>query len=273
MVQKKSLVAAVLSALMLLSGKGSMAQQLEVPSIADPKASPIDPASLQDAPAFGDSGPVQIEPKSRLEEAPPAAATSPAAEKADWKPKSRLEEAPPAAATSPAAENADWKPKFYVELTTLVDVMVTERAAADYGFPQLPEAAEKRTIQKIVREVKSFNTFLQCDDINVEANADESGKLTYSFACKGKAILKIDGSTITGSSISSSNGVLTISNGVIELGGQSIVTAEKLQLTLPVYGVKVATAGQQPVPGRAGEEFLQPVPDPEENGPLFPNGT
>ncbi len=214
----------------VLAFHGVMAPAQESPSlpIPSPAINPIDPAALIAAPAFGDSGPVSkpAEPVVILD--------------------------------SPAAEGTTWIPKLRVVLVTSVS---NQTEVTGYTIPfndpfapapdKTPPAVRK--ITHMIDKPSQKSVILTCDDVNVEAVSSEDGILTYSIACKGKAVLTIDSFTVTGDTISASEGKLTITNAVIK-SDQATMTSEKMVLQLPILGVQVGA--------QDASDFLKPTPDP-----------
>ena len=214
----------------VLAWHGLTASAQESPSLPTlpPAINPVDPAALDDPPAFGDSGPVK-------------------------KPKG-----PVAAQEPPAAEGTTWIPKLRVVLVTSVS---NQTEVTGYTIPsnnpfesvsdETPPVV--RTTTHLIDRPSQKSVILTCDDVKVEALSAGSGTLTYSFSCKGKAVLTIDGYTVTGDSISASDGKLTITNAVIK-SDQATITSEKMDLQLPILGVHVGAANSS--------DFLKPTPDP-----------
>ena len=210
------------AAIILLNARAATAQQPKPLPVSPVIANPIDPASLNAPPAFGDSAPVEKKPVER-----PTL-------------KSETFESSEVAVTV-------WKPKLRVVLVTksgTLDKPLPYHRSLD-DFPTfftpdevvpLPNTA-KRTAQKMTAPGQPFAT-LMCDEVTVEAKASETGELAYSISCKGKAILKIDDYTVTGDSISSDEGKLTITNAVVK-SEKAILTAEKMLIQLPILGVQV----------------------------------
>lgn len=191
-------------AIVMLSFPSATAQQPNPLS-----ANPIDPASLNAPPAFGDSAPVE---KKHVET--PTLRSSP------------LESFEVAVTV--------WKPKLRVVLVTksgtLDKPLPYHRSAALGDFetdePVQLANAPKFAPNKIVAPVQPFAT-LMCDEVTVDAKASETGELAYSVSCKGKVLLKIDDYTVTGDSISSVEGKLTITNAVFK-SDKATLTAEKM---------------------------------------------
>jgi|GEM_PF-1125078 len=218
----------------VLTWHGVTAAAQESPSlpIASPAINPIDPAALNAAPAFGDSGPV----------------SKPAE--------------PVVIHDSPAAEGTTWIPKLRVVLVTS---MSHQTEVTGYAIPfnaplvsptdKTPSAVRK--ITHMIDKPSQKSVILTCDDVNVEAVSSEKGEPTYSFACKGKAVLTIDSFTVTGDSISASEGKLTITNAVIK-SDQATMISEKLELQLSILGVQVGAANPS--------DYLKPTPDPINGG-------
>ncbi|MBC7968049.1 MAG: hypothetical protein H7Z17_19235 [Fuerstia sp.] len=227
-------------AIVMLNSPSAIAQQPKPLPATPVIANPIDPASLNAPPAFGDSAPVEKKPVE-----PPTLQPEP------------LE--------SLAAAETVWKPKLRVVLETKSGTLDKptpyHRSAAPGAFETdepvpLPNAA-KRAPNKIVALVQPFAT-LMCDEVTVDAKASETGELAYSVSCKGKVMLKIDDYTVTGDSISSVEGKLTITNAVVK-SNKATLTAEKMQIQLPIFGVHVErNSGEL---GGSGDS-LDPIPDP-----------
>ncbi len=192
-----------------------------------PSLNPIDPASLKDAPAFGVSGPV-----------------------------SKPQDA--AATESPETPGTVWIPKLRVVLVTSMSEQ-TEVLVQTFGtnenpdlFPSdKPRPVMQKTTRTIDRPSQS-SVILNCDDVNVEAVSSENDKLTYRFSCKGRALLSIDGYTVSGDSISASEGKLTVTNAVIK-SKQATMSSETMILQLPILAVQVGAANAR--------DFLKPTPD------------
>lgn len=192
-----------------------------------PAINPIDPAALNDAPTFGDSGPV----------------TKPA--ELDAKVDASLE------------KRTTWIPKLQVVLVTFASSQTEVTAhpiPSNISFLPGPDT-QGRVVHKtthLINVPSQKSVTLVCDDVNVEAASGENGELTYSFSCKGKAMLTFHGYTVTGDSISSSEGTLTITNAVIK-SEQATMTSESLVLQLPIVGVQVGATNPS--------DFLNPSPD------------
>ena len=217
-------------------------------------ANPIDPASLNAPPAFGDSAPVEKKPVAT--------------------PNQEL-----APVESSAVVGTEWKPKLRV-------VLVTKSGTPDKSLPyrareesqiffsddsvSLPSVSlpkdVKRTANKPTAPEQPF-AILTCDEVTVDAKASASGELAYSFSCKGKVILEIDDYTVTGDSMSSDEGKLTITNALVK-SNKATLTAEKMQIQLPIFGVRVESNSAEP---NGGRDSLQPVPDAIDVPPAFPS--
>ena len=206
----------------------TLAQQQNVPPSSLPSLNAIDPAALNAPPAFGDSGPVPKPPHVRATESTEAAGTR-------------------------------WIPKLRVVLVTamseqtevLVHTFGTNGSPARYFSNGLEPVVQKTT--RTINMPSQSSVILNCDDVNVEAVSSTNDKLTYSFSCKGKAVLSIDGYTVSGDSISASEGTLTITNAVIK-SDQATMTSEKMVLQMPILAVQVGAA--------SAADFLKPTPDP-----------
>ena len=232
MINRSFVLGACMAAVALLNDRSATAQQPQpLPAnavIANPvTADPIDPASLNAPPAFEDTAPVEKKPvETPLQELAP--------------PKSL-----------PAAETV-WKPKLRVVLVTQAgtpDVPVpyhrAEKSApfsSDFDVP-LPGDV-KRTAHKITAPAQPF-AILMCDEVTVDAKTSETGELAYSVSCKGKVQLQIDDYTVTGDSISSDKGKLTLTNAVVK-SDKATLTAEKMQIHLPIFGVRVEPDSAEP---------------------------
>jgi hypothetical protein len=160
---------------------------------------------------------------------------------------------------------AGWQPKLQVVLTTKprnatnVDAPALTDDTGDFDLNVAP-------VVHVTRQPATNTVILLCDDVSVNAGAAENGALTYSFSCKGKAALVFDGNRVTGDSISSSEGVLTINNAVIQIGEQASLKADTLQLTLSILGFQVQAANaEQHRTKKAGSVS---VPDDRFNAPF-----
>ena len=250
MVNRKLILCICLTAIVLLNARSAKAQQSK-PLPANPViANPIDPASLNAPPAFGDSAPVEKKPVEL-----PALKSEPS-------------ESSEVAVTI-------WKPKLRVVLLTksgTLDKPLPNHRPEEFptfltpdGVVPLPNTA-KRTSNKMTAPGQPFAT-LMCDEVTVEAKASETGELAYSVSCKGKAILEIDDYTVTGDSISSDDGKLTITNAVVK-SEKATLTAEKMQIQLPILGVRVEPNSAEPnsaAPNGSRDSFEQ---DPEVTVPF-----
>jgi len=210
-------------------------QEAATLQLSPPSLNPIDPAALNAAPAFGDSGPVSKPPY--------------------------------VPATEPAETvGTRWIPKLRVVLVTSMNEQ-TEVLVHTFGrngnLSAFPSDGPRPVVQKTTRTIdmpSQSSVILTCDDVNVQVVSSENDKLTYSFSCKGKAVLSIDGYTVSGDSISASEGTLTVTNAVIK-SDQATMTSEKMMLQLPILAVQVGAAN--------AHVFLKPTPDPiSANGQL-----
>lgn len=198
-----------------------------------PIANPIDPAALNAPPAFGDSGPV----------AKPDATISTVNSHA--------------ISNSPGDQGTTWIPKLRVVLVTSVSeqtaVTVDTYSSNENTFftPDNPQPVVRKTTIMVNRPSEQ-SVVLTCDDVHVEASSGENGDVTYRFSCKGKAMLTFHGYTVTGDSISSSEGELAIKNAVIQ-NDQVTMTSENLVMQLPIFGVQVGATNPS--------DFLKPIPD------------
>ena len=248
MVNRRLILGICLTGILLPNARSATAQQPK-PLPANPIiANPIDPASLNAPPAFGDSAPVEPQPVAT--------------------PNQEL-----APVESSAVVGTEWKPKLRV-------VLVTKSGTPDKSLPyrareesqaffsddsvSLPKDV-KRTANKPTALEQPF-AILKCDEVTVDAKASASGELAYSFSCKGKVILKIDDYTVTGDSMSSGEGKLTITNAVVK-SNKATLTAEKMQIQLPIFGVRVEPDTTEP---NGGRDSLQPVPDAISDPLAFP---
>ena len=249
MVIRTLVFGACAAAIVLLNAQSATAQQPK-PLPANPViANPIDPASLNAPPAFGDSAPVEKKPVEL-----PALKSEPS-------------ESSEVAVTI-------WKPKLRVVLLTksgTLDKPLPNHRPEEFptfltpdGVVPLPNTA-KRTSNKMTAPGQPFAT-LMCDEVTVEAKASETGELAYSVSCKGKAILKIDDYTVTGDSISSDEGKLTITNAVVK-SEKATLTAEKMQIQLPILGVRVEPNSAAPNGSRDSLQQDPEVAVPFERGP------
>ncbi len=248
MVTRILLFAVCVSANVLPNARSATAQQPKPLSANPVIANPIDPASLNAPPAFGDSAPVEKKPV----ETPTEGLAAP---------------------KSTAAVETEWKPKLRVVLVTksgTPDKSLPYRAREEsQGFfsddsVSLPKDV-KRTANKPTAPEQPF-AILTCDEVTMDAKASASGELAYSFSCKGKVILEIDDYTVTGDSMSSDEGKLTITNAVVK-SNKATLTAEKMQIQLPIFGVRVEPDSAEPDGGR---DSLQLVPDAISDPLAFP---
>jgi len=188
---------------------------------------PVDPAALNAAPVFGDSGPV-LKPQNSAAESSETAGTT-------------------------------WIPKLRVVLVTSMSEQ-TEVLVHTFGTSpnssMFPPGERRPVVQKSTRTIQmpsQSSVVLTCDDVNVEAVSTENGDLIYSFSCKGKASLSIDGYTVSGDSVSASEGKVIVTNAVVK-SNQATMTSEKMILKLPILAVQVGAADPS--------DFLKPTPDP-----------
>lgn len=225
--------------IVMQSAPSATAQQPK-PLPANPAiANPIDPASLNAPPAFGDSAPVEKKPV-----ATPTKELAPV--------------------ESSAVVGTEWKPKLRV-------VLVTKSGTPDKSLPyrareesqaffsddsvSLPKDV-KRTANKPTAPEQPF-AILVCDEVTVDAKASETGGLAYSVSCKGKVLLKIDDYIVTGDSITSDEGKLIITNAVVK-SSKATLTAEKMQIQLPIFGVRVEPDAAEP---KGSSDSLEQIPD------------
>ncbi|MEJ7592108.1 MAG: hypothetical protein WKF77_11200 [Planctomycetaceae bacterium] len=222
MVTRIPVLAVCVAAIVMLNSRSATAQQPK-PLPANPViADPVDPASLTDPPAFGDSAPVEKKPV----ETPTQELALP---------------------DSSAVAETEWKPKLRVVLVTKagsLDVPVpyhrNNKSQSFFSDDLGPSYnAGERAANKMIANEPPF-AILKCDEVTVDAKASETGILAYSFSCKGKVMLQIDDYTVTGDSISSDEGKLTITNAVVK-SNKATLTAEKMQIQLPIFGVRVET--------------------------------
>lgn len=106
-----------------------------------------------------------------------------------------------------------------------------------------------------------------CDDVAVSATTSESGQLVYAFSCNGKVRLEIDDYIVQGDSVASKDGQLNITNAIIT-SRTAKLSAENLQISLPVVGVRVESGNtkaedQLPTPN--------PIPAPITDDNVFPD--
>ena len=251
MVTRILVLAVCVSANVLLNARSATAQQPKLVPANPVIANPIDPASLNAPPAFGDSAPVDKKPlESPTQELSPA--------------------------ESSAVAETEWKPKLRVVLVTkagTLDAPVPyHRAEKSQSFfsddPDdfvPPPNDVKRTTNKMTAPKQPF-AILMCDEVTMDAKASETGELAYSFSCKGKVILKIDDYTVTGDSISSDEGKLTITNAVVK-SNKATLTAEKMQIQLPIFGVRVEPNSAEP---NGSSDSLEQIPDADDAPLAFP---
>ena len=249
MVKRILVIGVCASAIVLLNARSATAQQPKTlpanPVIADP----VDPASLNAPPAFGVSAPVEKKPvETPIQE--PKLLESPAAAETVWKPKLRVVLVTKSGTLDKPLpyHRPDDSPTFFTP---------------DEGVP-LPNTA-KRTANKMTAPVQPFATLI-CDEVTVDAKASATGELAYSVSCKGKVILKIDDYTVTGDSISSDEGKLIITNAVVK-SDKATLTAEKMQILLPILGVRVEPNSAAPNGSRDSFEQDPEVTVPIERGP------
>ncbi len=200
-----------------------------------PAVNPIDPAALNAAPAFGDSGPVSKLPNVSAQESSDTASTT-------------------------------WIPKLRVVLVTSMSdkaVALVHRLETIEDRGVFPSDVSRPAVQKTTRTIdvpSRSSVILTCDDVSVEVISSENDKLTYSFSCKGKAVLSMNGCTVSGDSISASEGTLTITNAVVK-SDQATMSSEKMILRLPILAVEVGAAN--------AHDFLKPTADPIGAGDRF----
>ncbi len=243
MVNRILVLAVCVSANVLLNARSATAQQPKPLLPANPViANPVDPASLNAPPAFGDSAPVEKKPV----EIPVQ------------------ELAPP---ESPAVATTEWKPKLRVVLLTKAGsldapVPYQRNEKSEYFFSDDPDDFVpppndvKRTTNKMTAPKQPF-AILMCDEVTVDVKASETGELAYSISCKGKVKLQIDDYTVAGDSISSDEGKLTITNAVVK-SHKATLTAEKMQIQLPIFGVRVEPDAVEP---NGSSDSLEQIPD------------
>lgn len=247
MINRILVLAVCVSASFLLNEQCATAQQPK-PLPANPViANPIDPDSLNAPPAFGDSAPVEKKPVEL--------------------PTPELAPAEPS-----AAADTEWKPKLRVVLLTKsgsLDAPVPdqfhEKSVRPFSSELDPIPNEVKRAPIRMTASKQSSAILMCDEVIVDAKTSEAGELAYSFACKGKVILKIDDYTVTGDSISSDEGKLTITNAVVK-SSMATLTAEKMQVQLPIFGVRLEPGSAEPIGSR---DSLKPIPD-AISAPAFP---
>ena len=250
MVNRRLILGICLTGILLLNARSATAQQPKPLSANPIIANPVDPASLNAPPAFGDSAPVQKKPV----ETPTEGLAAP---------------------KSTAAVETEWKPKLRVVLVTQAGTLDKpipyHRREETESIPFFSDDSDrhpndvKLPANKIVAPVQPF-VIMTCDEVTVDAKASASGELAYSFSCKGKVILKIDDYTVTGDSMSSDEGKLTITNAVVK-SNKATLTAEKMQIQLPIFGVRVEPDSAEPDGGR---DSLQLVPDAISDPLAFP---
>ncbi len=251
MVNRRLILGICLTGILLLNARFATAQQPKPLSANPVIANPVDPASLNAPPAFGDSAPVQKKPVETPTEglAPPK---------------------------STAAGETEWTPKLRVVLVTQAGTLRKpipyHRREETESIPFFSDDSDrhpndvKLPANKIVAPVQPF-VIMTCDEVTVDAKASASGELAYSFSCKGKVILEIDDYTVTGDSMSSDEGKLTITN-VLVKSNKATLTAEKMQIQLPIFGVRVESNSAEP---KGGRDSLPPVPDAIDVPPAFPS--
>jgi hypothetical protein len=240
-----SLVCCV-SVMALLNVASVMAQELK-PLPASPQANPIDPSSLNAAPAFGESAPVR----------------KPQADSA-------ANELPPEHPT--AIVESEWQPKFRVVLITTGfphDKVAPVNQLAVPGFFESPDPLTRNAIRRMGNDVitaPQASAILMCDDVAVDAKTSEFGQLVYAFSGKGKVRLEIDDYTVNGDSVSSKDGQLHIANAVVT-SRMAKLSAENLQISLPIVGVRVESGSTKPDDQM---EALKPKPDPTGDNDISP---
>ena len=228
--------------IVMQSAPSATAQQPK-PLPANPViANPIDPASLNAPPAFEDSFPVEKKPVAT--------------------PNQEL-----APVESSAVVGTEWKPKLRVVLLTKAGsldapVPYQRNEKSEYFFSDDPDDFVpppndvKRTTNKMTAPKQPF-AILMCDEVTVDVKASETGELAYSISCKGKVKLQIDDYTVAGDSISSDEGKLTITNAVVK-SHKATLTAEKMQIQLPIFGVRVEPDAVEP---NGSSDSLEQIPD------------
>jgi len=240
------ILGACVTAIVTLNARNATAQQAK-PLPANPViADPVDPASLNAPPAFGDSAPVEKKPvKALTQELAP-------------------QETPPVMET-------EWKPKLRVVLVTEAATLGNPRSYDRVGDAPwfrsdslVPNTVNPTANNRMVVHAQPF-AILMCDEVTMDAKASETGELIYSVSCKGKVVLKIDHYTVTGDSMSSDEGKLTITNAVVK-SNKATLTAEKMQIQLPILGVRVEPDTAES--NGSGDPLIQiPAAD---DVPLFP---
>lgn len=249
MVTRMLVFGVCVAAIVMPNARSATAQQPKLRPANPVVANPIDPASLNAPPAFGDSAPVE----KKHVDAPtlqPGPLESPVADETEWKPKLRvvLVTKSGTLAKSPPYHRGEESRPFFTP---------------DEGVP-LPNARNRPANKTSSPE--SPLVILTCDEVTVDAKASETGELVYCVSCKGKVILQIDDYTVTGNSISSVEGKLTITNAVVK-SNKATLTAEKMQIQLPILGVRVEPVSTEP---NSSRDSLESIPNAINELPLFP---
>ena len=252
MVTRILVLAVCVAAIVMLNARSATAQQPKRLPANPVITNPIDPALLNAPPAFGDSAPVETKPVETPTQDLPLSESSVLAEQ-KWQPKLRVvlvTKARSLGAPVPNHRN-DKSQTFFSD-----DVV------------PLPSGVN-RTANRTNAPPQSFAS-LMCDEVTVDAKATETGELAYSISCRGKVMLQIDDYTVTGESISSDEGKLTITNAVVK-SNKATLTAEKMQVQLPIFGVRVEPNSAEPHSAElnGGRDSLQPIPD-DIDPPIFP---
>ena len=147
-----------------------------------------------------------------------------------------------------------WKPKLHVMLRIKPPGVNMQSV-----LQVQPDGTKLRRSVQFASESEFNFVTLHCDDINVEVKSRDDGKNAYSFSSKGKAVMVVGGNNISGDSITSDDGKLTINNAVVEMFNDTTLRSEKMSLELTVYGINVSSAAAA---NAETEPDLKPLPDP-----------
>jgi hypothetical protein len=128
------------------------------------------------------------------------------------------------------------------------------------GIPVL-EDADAPLVQDLVQELQpaTLQAQLQCEDIQLQTKAEGEAR-HYTFSCSGKLELNMPGFNLTGEDVSYENGVMTIKQAKVQVGGTTL-TAESLNLSLQITGVGIGETIPTAPYNQPTFWHVQPVPD------------
>ncbi len=204
----------------------------------NPAANPLDPAALNAPPAFGESGPVQ---------------------------RSGVVGANGSFDVTDGEQARAWKPKFRVLLTIQPADMDSSRHSWSIDNEADDTAVTPPVAMAAEQQSPPQQIILLCDDVTVQAVADDEGLAACRLTCRRRMALLMAGTTITGNSMNSDADTITVDNAVVSLSNRVTLQSETMSLLLHVTGVNVQTLSASAVTGSAekipAEEQLRPIPD------------